>query len=57
MIIAQVMEVKDKTVTVGLNHPLAGQKLFFDVKVLKVETEERRTVQLPDDAAGTQSEE
>ena len=54
---AQVIEIKDKTVTVGLNHPLAGQKLFFDVKVLKVETEERHKVQLPDDAAGTQSKE
>ncbi len=54
---AQVIEIKDKTVTVDLNHPLAGQKLFFDVKVLKVETEERHKVQLPDDAAGTQSKE
>lgn len=37
MVFAQVTEVKDSTVIVDLNHPLAGKKLFFDIKVLKVE--------------------
>lgn len=37
MVFAQVTEVKDATVIVDLNHPLAGKKLFFDIKVLKVE--------------------
>ena len=37
MVFAQVTEVKDDTITLDLNHPLAGKKLFFDVKVLKVE--------------------
>jgi FKBP-type peptidyl-prolyl cis-trans isomerase SlyD len=37
MVFAQVTEVKDNTVILDLNHPLAGKKLFFDVKMLKVE--------------------
>ena len=32
-----VKEIKDKTVVVDLNHPLAGKTLVFDVKVLGVE--------------------
>lgn len=35
--IVKVLEVKDKTVVVDLNHPLAGKNLTFDVKVLNVE--------------------
>ncbi|MGH8007050.1 MAG: FKBP-type peptidyl-prolyl cis-trans isomerase [Candidatus Binatia bacterium] len=34
---ARVAEMKAKTVVLDLNHPLAGKKLIFDVKVLKVE--------------------
>ena len=37
MMFAEVKEVKDKTVVLDMNHPLAGKKLIFDVKVLKVE--------------------
>jgi len=37
MMFAEVREVKDKTVVLDMNHPLAGKKLIFDVKVLKVE--------------------
>jgi FKBP-type peptidyl-prolyl cis-trans isomerase SlyD len=32
-----IKEVKDKTVVLDLNHPLAGQTLHFDVKVLSVQ--------------------
>ncbi len=45
--VVKVKEVKDTTVILDLNHPLAGQKLFFAVKVLKVETEDPPTVLLP----------
>ncbi len=33
----RVHEVRDETVVVDLNHPLAGKTLIFDVKVLAVE--------------------
>jgi len=35
--IVRIKEVKEKTVVIDLNHPLAGKTLFFDVKVLGVE--------------------
>ncbi len=35
--IVRVKEIKEKTVLIDLNHPLAGKTLFFDVKVLGVE--------------------
>ena len=54
MMYAQVREVKDDTLVVDLNHPLAGQKLFFAVKVLKVEQAPSQTVEMPGDASGTQ---
>jgi FKBP-type peptidyl-prolyl cis-trans isomerase SlyD len=34
----RVHEVKDKTVVVDLNHPLAGKTLTFDVKVADIKT-------------------
>jgi len=37
MVFAQVKEINGNTAVLDLNHPLAGKKLFFDVKVLKVE--------------------
>ena len=35
---AEILAVKAETVVIDTNHPLAGEKLFFDVKILKVET-------------------
>ena len=33
----RVAEIKDKTVVLDSNHPLAGKTLYFDVKVLAIE--------------------
>jgi FKBP-type peptidyl-prolyl cis-trans isomerase 2 len=38
----RVHEVKDKTVVVDMNHPLAGKTLTFDVKVTDIKTAETR---------------
>jgi len=46
-VFAQVTEVKDNTVVLDMNHPLAGKKLFFDIKVLKVEDAPEKKVQMP----------
>jgi FKBP-type peptidyl-prolyl cis-trans isomerase SlyD len=34
---ARVAEVKDNTVVVDFNHPLAGKTLYFDIKVLNIQ--------------------
>jgi FKBP-type peptidyl-prolyl cis-trans isomerase SlyD len=34
--IVTIKSVQDKTVTIDSNHPLAGQKLFFDITVVEV---------------------
>ena len=48
IILVKVKEVKDKTVIIDLNHPLAGQTLFYVVKVLKViDPQESHQIQLP----------
>ncbi len=36
VIIARVVEIKEDTVLLDYNHPLAGKTLFFDVKILDV---------------------
>lgn len=37
MMFARVTALDDKNATVDLNHPLAGQELTFDVKIIKVQ--------------------
>ncbi len=37
VIIARVVEIKEDTVLLDYNHPLAGKTLFFDVKILNVQ--------------------
>ena len=54
MMFAEVTEVKENTVIVDLNHPLAGQTLFFSVKVLKIETAEAQKVEIPGTAPEAQ---
>lgn len=34
----KVHEIKEKTVVLDMNHPMAGKTLIFDVKVLNIET-------------------
>ena len=35
----RVSEIRDNSVVLDLNHPLAGKTLYFDVKVLEIKTE------------------
>ena len=38
----RVKEIKEKTVVVDLNNPLAGKTLTFDVKINDIKTAERK---------------
>src|SRR5262249_17921263 len=42
MVYPQVAEIKDDTVILDFNHPLAGKTLHFDVKVLDIQQEQPR---------------
>jgi FKBP-type peptidyl-prolyl cis-trans isomerase SlyD len=52
-IFAEVTEVKDDIIVLSVdgNHPLAGKKLIFDIKVLKVEDAPAKKVDMPAAAA------
>ncbi len=39
---ARVAEIKEKTVVLDFNHPLAGKTLYFDVKILDVQSIEKK---------------
>ncbi len=43
----RIREIKDKTVVVDLNHPMAGKTLVFDVKVLDVQNASPASSQPP----------
>jgi FKBP-type peptidyl-prolyl cis-trans isomerase 2 len=45
LLFAEVTEIKDNTIVLDMNHPLAGKKLIFDVKVLKVEDGDGKKVE------------
>jgi FKBP-type peptidyl-prolyl cis-trans isomerase SlyD len=53
MMFAEVTEVRENTVIVDLNHPLAGRTLFFAVKVLNIEAAEAQKVDMPGTAPAT----
>jgi FKBP-type peptidyl-prolyl cis-trans isomerase 2 len=36
--LVRIKEIRETTVIIDLNHPLAGKTLYFDVKVLGVES-------------------
>ncbi|MBT3878427.1 MAG: peptidylprolyl isomerase [Candidatus Scalindua sp.] len=36
-IYAQVAEIKEKTILLDFNHPLAGKTLYFDIKILDIQ--------------------
>jgi len=38
----RVSEIKEKTIVVDFNHPLAGKTLNFDVKVVDIKAAETR---------------
>jgi FKBP-type peptidyl-prolyl cis-trans isomerase SlyD len=40
MVYPQVAEIKDDTVILDFNHPLAGKTLHFEVKVLDIQQEQ-----------------
>jgi FKBP-type peptidyl-prolyl cis-trans isomerase SlyD len=39
MVTARVAEIKDATVVLDFNHPLAGKTLYFDVKILNIKAQ------------------
>ena len=43
----RIHEIKDKTVVMDMNHPLAGKTLVFDVKILDVKPPENQSAAPP----------
>jgi FKBP-type peptidyl-prolyl cis-trans isomerase SlyD len=43
VIYMRVHEVKDTTLLLNLNHPLAGETLFFDVRILEIDNRPLKT--------------
>ena len=35
--VGKILEVKDKSLMLDFNHPLAGKELVFDVKIVGIE--------------------
>ena len=54
LMFAKVTEIDEKIATIDMNHPLAGQKLLFDIKILKVE-EAGQQLQMPSSAAAPEA--
>lgn len=54
LMFAEVTKVDEKMATIDMNHPLAGQKLLFDIKILKVE-EAGQKLQMPAPAAAPEA--
>jgi FKBP-type peptidyl-prolyl cis-trans isomerase SlyD len=42
IIFARISEIKDQTVVLDFNHPLAGKTLYFDIKILNIRDKQNK---------------